>query len=458
MTVELDRIKNIVVVMMENRSFDNLLGYLSLGPDGRKDVDGLRDDPAWLEQCANEFGGTKFLPFPLTDPYHVIDADPHHERPDIALQMGMPNTDGKFPLNGFVASYDASGGKCLSRDNPPPVMGYFGAKQAPVTDFLARNFLICDKWFSSLPAGTQPNRLMAMSGETRIDVNHVPVPQQQLVFNWLTSKGVSWRVYHEGVPFFALMPEWVPNILFASMFRPFSKLAEDIDNRDNEPLPQVIFIEPTYTDATHILPSSDDHSPSAIKGGQEFLSTVYRRITEVTEFWGGVVMIVSYDEHGGFFDHVSPPAIPTVPPLDAKFSDAFRTLGIRVPAFVISPFVKPGSVYSELLDHTSVLKFLGAKFNGGSYSPSVDQRKVGNVLDVLTAEAGPGDPPVMPSLHEYHLEAAAPNVGYTPTSQPSSIMQRGFQNALEMVRHMDAQLEEKFRDLLDHFPPKAEGS
>jgi phospholipase C len=458
MALQLERIKNIVVVMMENRSFDNMLGHLSLGPGGRKDVDGLRDDPGWMAQFANEFDGVRFLPNRLTDPYHVIDTDPHHERPDITLQMGHPDADGKFPLNGFVASYAASGGGCLSTDNPPPVTGYFTAKEAPVHDFFAKNFLTCDQWFSSLPAGTQPNRLMAMSGETRIDINHEPIPDQQLVFDWLTSKGISWRVYHEGMPFFALMERWIPDILLNKNFRPLSSLGEDIDNRDDEPLPEVIFIEPTYTDSPHFGPSSDDHTPTAIKGGQEFLSTAYRLISDVDqEFWEGVVMVVTYDEHGGFFDHVSPPAIPTAPPPDAEFSTAFQTLGLRVPAFVISPFVKPGSVYSKVLDHTSILKFIGTKFNNGKYSPAVDQRKVGNVYEVLSDDARPGNPPSMPSLHDFHLAEDAPIVGYTPDNPPSSIIQRGFQRSLETIRRSSPD-NEKFQDLLEKFPPKDEGA
>lgn len=457
MALQLERIKHIVVVMMENRSFDNMVGHLSLGPNRRGDVDGLRDDPGWMEQFANEFDGVRFLPHRLTDPYHPIDTDPHHERRDIALQMGHQDANGKFPLNGFVASYAKSGGRCLSSDNPPPVTGYFTAKEAPVHDFFAKNFLTCDQWFSSLPAGTQPNRLMAMSGETRIDVNHAPIPDQQLVFDWLTSKGISWRVYHEGMPFFALMERWIPDILLNKSFRPLASLDEDIDNRDDEPLPEVIFIEPTYTDSPHPGPSSDDHAPTAIKGGQEFLSTAYRLISgEDPDFWEGVVMIVTYDEHGGFFDHVSPSAIPTAPPPDAKFTTAFETLGLRVPAFVISPFVKPGSVHNKVLDHTSILKFIGAKFNGGKYSPAVDQRPVGNVYDILSNDAQMDRPQSMPSLNEFHRGEEAQVVGYTPENPPSSIIQRGFQHSLETIRRSPGN--EKFQELLEKFPPKDEGT
>ena len=195
-------VKTIVIVMMENRSFDNLLGYLSLPPHARTDVEGLGKEPDWQQRFASTYQGNKYLPFILTDPYDTtIDADPPHERDPIALQMGKP-VGGIFPMDGFVANYaTAKGAKPPVPGSNPPVMGYFTADQAPVTDFFAHEFAICDHWYSALPAGTQPNRLMAMSGYTLIDVNQVPLPDQELVYDWLTKNGVRWRVYHEELPF-----------------------------------------------------------------------------------------------------------------------------------------------------------------------------------------------------------------------------------------------------------------
>src|SRR5207302_10252412 len=95
-----------------------------------------------------------------------------------------------------------------------------------------------------------------------------------------------------------------------------------------------------------------------------------------------MVVIVSYDEHGGFFDHVSPPKISTAPPACANYP-TFDSLGVRVPAYIISPLVQAGTVYHEVMDHLSVLKFIGEKFNGGKYSPEVDDRAVASVSGVL---------------------------------------------------------------------------
>ena len=87
-----------------------------------------------------------------------------------------------------------------------------------MNDFFARNYAICDRWFSSLPAGTQPNRLMSMSGFSMIDVNHDVLPEQELVYDWLTAHGVNWRVYHQGIPFFTMMLKWVDEILLSNHF------------------------------------------------------------------------------------------------------------------------------------------------------------------------------------------------------------------------------------------------
>ncbi len=453
--MDMNQIKTIVVVMMENRSFDHLLGYLSLGASGRKNVEGLKSDAAWLNSLANPYQDRKFAPFLLKNPYDPIDADPPHERGPIATQMGTP-VNGVFPMDGFVTNYaSAPGAKCLTADNPPPVMGYFTANEAPVTDFFAQQFAICDHWFSSLPAGTQPNRLMAMSGFSLIDVNQVPLPEQELVYDWLTRNGVRWRVYHEGMPFFAMMPKWIGDILAEDKFRPLDQLSLDIENEPPGEFPQAIFIEPTYTDCPHIGGSSDDHAPSAIKGGEEFLLEVYRDITQDPDIWAGTVMIVTYDEHGGFFDHVSPPAFRTDPPPQARYQQGFDTLGVRVPAFIISPFIEPGAVFNQRLDHTSILKFIGQKFGqGGSYSDLVGRRAVGSVLDLLNAPGSQRVAPTIPSLDDY-LQKEAPVAGFVPGSNPGTPLQKSFQSALDLIREHPSRPTDKFKDLLDAFPQRA---
>jgi phospholipase C len=146
----LKKIDHIVVLMMENRSFDHVLGYLSL-EEGRTEVDGLR------EGLANEHQGSSY-------PVHhlgttVVADDPDHSARSVDLQIG----DGK--MDGFAASYAATLQSLGVADGDPgPVMGYYNAADVPVYDHLAREFAICDRWFSSVPGATWPNRLYALCG------------------------------------------------------------------------------------------------------------------------------------------------------------------------------------------------------------------------------------------------------------------------------------------------------
>ncbi|MBB3693586.1 alkaline phosphatase family protein [Sphingomonas sp. BK580] len=441
-------IGTIVVAMMENRSFDHMLGHLSL--EGR-DVEGLRSDAAWLGRVANRFGDAAFGPFRMPSPYDTLDADPPHGRAEIAVQLGS-RAGGRHAMDGFVKSYaPAKGAKPVVAGGRPPVMGYFDGSQAPITRFFADNFAVCDHWHAALPAGTQPNRLMAMSGTSRIDANKVPLPHQELVYDWLTRRGIRWRVYHAGIPFFTLMLDRVDDIL-SGRFRPFSRFFDDVVDEDPGTFPQVIFLEPIYSDAPHVGPACDDHAPAGIVAGQQFLLQAYRALRRSRSIWQRSVMVVTYDEHGGFFDHVPPPDVPTEPPPDAFYSERFETLGVRVPAMVVSPFVRPGSVHHGVLDHTSILKFIGQRFgNGAGYSSAVDGRAVGSVLDALDNPAGGRAAPVPPSLEAY-VAAGLRDAGRMPGTVPDTPIQTNFQQALQAIRRHPVRPAGVYDELLAAFP------
>ena len=447
--MNLANIKNIVVVMMENRSFDHMLGYLSLPPLNRSDVDGLSTNSARLAKFANTDQGQSHQPFPSQNPYDMPDDfDPPHERSNMAANLGQLQ-NGAYPMNGFVSGIPAS----VSTDPAVRklVMSYFGAAQVPTNHFFAQKFAICDRWFASLPAGTQPNRLMSMGGFSSIDVNHDLLPDQALVYDWLTARNITWRVYHQGIPFFTMMLKWVGEILLSDHFRSFDELEGDLMNTPPDQLPQVIFIEPTYQDAPHLGFATDEHAPAGVSSGQEFLMQIYNAVTNSRAFWQGAVMIVDYDENGGFFDHVSPPPISTSPQLNAVWQDSspFVSLGPRIPAYVISPFVQPGSVNHTLLDHTSVLKFIGEKFDkNGSYSPLVDARPVQSVSAVLNFDNPIVNPPSAPALNNYLASRPPAPVGAVVPA-PNTNMQKGFQKAVTNLQQNGAdQNHPKFGKLL----------
>jgi phospholipase C len=372
----LDLFDTIVVVLMENRSFDHMLGYLNLSGAGRISLEGLQADPVWLQQHAD----SGIAPFEFAQ--QEID-DPPHEQATIALQIGRPSTPGgPCPMDGFVESY--------RKRQPTPtderlVMGYYTAPWVPTFDFFAHHFTVCDHWFASLPTGTQANRLMAMGGETTIiDNAGLFLPDQPLVYDWLSDKGVSWCAYQGGsyLPFFALMPKWQNEIAVSlahdllvphahPRFRRFSNFAADWTTEQN--MPSVIFIEPEYTDGPHTV-ANDDHPPTGVTQGQAFLAEIYSALIANPARWARTVLIITYDEHGGFYDHVPPLDIPT-PLAGHGATPVFQTTGVRVPGFVISPLVEPGTVYPGPLDHTSILQFIADKFGGGFYSVPVYNRQ-----------------------------------------------------------------------------------
>jgi phospholipase C len=403
MATDLGLIDTIVILMMENRSFDHMLGYLSLPRyGGRADIDGLREDQAWLDKVANQWQGNKYWPIRLGEPRIP---DPPHERANIAMQLGACDAQGNFALDGFIAS--AMGDS--------EVMNYQTPDQVPMLDFFAKKFRICDRWFSCLPASTQPNRLMATSGYTLIDGNKTLLPDQTLAYDWLDNHDVRWRVYHQGVfPFFAMMPSWAP-YTFGSNFKRIEHLAIDFQLEPAATFPQVIFIEPTYTDAPHEGPQgSDDHSPSSVYGGQKLMLQVYMAMAR-TPRWNRSMLIISYDEHGGFFDHQQPLALETAASDDRY--PVFETSGLRVPGIVVSPLVSAGTCCHSNFDHTSILKLLADKFGRGSgYSPEVDRRNVKSLAEVLDLAAPradlppPPDPATFPNLAA-SVPTPLPNAG-----------------------------------------------
>jgi phospholipase C len=383
MPKDLTRIKTIVVAMMENRSFDHILGYLGLPDSGHP----LAARIEGIQKANLYYAHDTFPPAPITSP--SINPDPPHEREDIAIQIGsLPG-----PMKGFVESYRE---KCPDAD-AKRVMEYCTKGYLPTTDFLARSFTICDNWFACLPASTLPNRLMAFSGYALVD--HTPSGPLQvaenlfhdnpddLVYDWLDARGIGWRLYYSGSFFFMQMPRMLGRYEAdlqgaQTLFRSIDQLRDDFQSGD---VPAVVFIEPLYQQDFRrgSAAATDNHSPASLYGGETFLTRVYDALSVNPVIWNHLLAIVTYDEHGSLFDHIKPPAIRTDPPSGAQYAQGFDTLGVRVPSILISPFVNAAGLYEKVLDHTSILKLLGEKFGGGRYTDPVDARPVNSVSDAL---------------------------------------------------------------------------
>ena len=390
-------IDTIVIVVMENRSFDHTLGYLSLSGTDSVPVEGLKSNPGWMDARANLFNGETFKLHRIGADYSI--SDPQHDRESIRTQIELPPADHSLgKMGGFVESYAK-----FSKPRPTElsgVMGYYGSTSVPTFDFFARNYCVCDHWFASLPLGTQANRLMAMAGESAI-VDNAPVglPFQKLVYDWLRENKLSWSAYQSGdfLPFFSLMPHWFLEIIVSltssqsggpGHFRRYSQFKGEWQS--TVAAPSVIFIEPEYTDGPHSAPN-DDHPPTGIAPGQRFLADIYNTLISCPQKWAKTMLVVTYDEHGGFFDHVPPLPIDVV-----AGGQNFRTTGVRVPAYIISPYARRG-VFSGHLDHTSILQLLDDRFGGGpGYSVHVNERQkhFDRLLNALVNDVGP-----TPELH-----------------------------------------------------------
>jgi phospholipase C len=393
----LDLIDTIVLVMLENRSFDHMLGHLSYGKYANgSDADGITS-PLKRDAWVNVYQGEPYYPAAMRD--RQLSGDLPHDRGAIATQLNRSRVTGTYAMDGFAKSYFAASPN--NRTTKPDPLGFLLPGDVPMSRFLADNYAVCDRWFASLPAGTQPNRLMAWSGTTYIDGNGFLPPHDPLVIDWLERNGVRWRVYTSGLSFFLLLGS---TDAFGPNFRGIERLAPDVMGEQPGDFPQVIVVEPLYGDAARIVGGvpNDDHAPAPVGPGELFLRKVYDALTRNSARWARTLLVVTYDEHGGFWDHVPPPAIAYAPPAKATFTKAFESLGVRVPGLVVSPLVSPKHVSHTVLDHTSVLQLLAEKFTPGTpYSPAVETRRqagVGSVSAVLDLSVPRPDLPIAPDF------------------------------------------------------------
>ena len=358
----LEKVEHVVVLMLENRSFDHMLGYLS-HEGGRDDVDGLR------AEFANEHDGRRY-------PVHHLDStaipdDPDHSAAAVDLQLGGGRMDGF--VSSFAKTLDELG---LESADPGRVMGYYNADDVPVYDHLAREFAICDRWFSSVPGATWPNRLYAICGRADgsrddLPLHLPPIYRQPSFVRHLDEHEIPWRWYsfeagtlrladahyrlshHHRFAFFSKSNlNWKTRL----EIRIDVKAPSFLEDAALGTLPSVAWIDPNFSNFNPIgFQPNDDHAPADIRDGQELVLAVYHALATSPQ-WERTLLIVFYDEHGGFFDHVPPPEAPDDDPQE------FGRYGVRVPALVVSPWVEPGSVTHTLFDHTSISKTILMRF------------------------------------------------------------------------------------------------
>jgi len=341
----LDEIEHVVVLMLENRSFDHLLGYLSLEPFG-SDVDGLESG------MANTYEGRSHPIFRLTETALEKAQDPCHSGACVDEQVADAN-------GGFAANYIRTRGDPEFAE-PVVVMGYYDGDQLPVYDFLARRFCVCDRWFCPVRGATFPNRLYAVAGRAAGSRDNASPPVYHLpsFVRHLDAARATWRWYTHEIfaTIWAVDRDYLPKTF--DNVRPFSSpfsFDDFFSAAQAGTLPNVAWIDPNFVDVGGPVGSNDDHPPSDVRAGQELVLRVFNALVRGPA-WERTLLIVTYDEHGGFFDHVPPPAA-----ADDDSHSEFHAYGPRVPALVVSPRLGT-RVSHEVFDHTSIIKTCLARF------------------------------------------------------------------------------------------------
>jgi phospholipase C len=339
-------IEHVVVLMLENNSFDRMLGAVP-------GVDGF--DPSRV-QTNPRVDGTPVSQGPtamrrlLCDPANPKSkpVDPAHDLSDVLEQLAGPN-------QGFVRSFERHNPGCTP-ECWAEVMKFYGLGSLPVLHELAQDFAVCDRWFSSVPGPTWPNRFFVHSGTS---LGHTDMPEgifrpaihlynQDTVYDRLSAANKSWAIYFGDVPQTLTMTHMLE---YPWQFHKMDTFFKDCSGPEAS-FPNYAFIEPTYFGEGQ----NDQHPPSDVLRGEILLAQVYNAIRNNQALWEKTLLVVLYDEHGGFFDHASPPAC--VAP-DGHTDDGFdfARLGVRVPALLVSPWIEPQILHDDF-DHTSLLKFV----------------------------------------------------------------------------------------------------
>jgi phospholipase C len=357
-------IRHVVVLMLENRSFDAMLGALYQSGEAFDGLTGTETNTWHKPDGTTEEVPAWKSPEMTPADARVPDPDPGEAFTDLNAQIFGLNGAGP-PMGGFVDNYVRQAPHAGDPPaDPAAVMHYFTPDQLPAISRLARAFGVSDRWHAAAPCQTWPNRFFAHAATAGGYVNNAPVHfpyTMETVFNRLDSVGRAWKVYFHDIPQAATLARlWLD---VPGHFR----LYEENFARDARAgtLPAYSFIEPRYfTDTLRGLMPNDQHPPHDVSHGEALIASAYNAVRSGPG-WRNTLLIVTYDEHGGCFDHVPPPAALS-PDLLRHDGFAFDRFGVRVPAVIVSPWIKPGSVVrpngAVPFDHTSVIATLGKLF------------------------------------------------------------------------------------------------
>ena len=403
----LEKIDHFLVLMLENRSFDHVLGGLR-ALDAR--IDGVSEgaysnrldpespaSPVFASRRATRFD----LPF-----------DPGHEFADIQTQIFGSPAAAAPAMSGFVKSARNS---ARSDADAGRVMEFFAPEQLPVISTLAREFAVFNHWHASLPGPTWPNRFfvhaatsggLTASPDTASTIAGFSFPNGTIFDRIGASKAPdgrrrTWRIYHGGLPQTAGIGS-----LRGEFINPFTERFCDMDSFEEDlaqdAFPDYVFIEPRYDTGNQFRDGDSMHPLNDARKGEALVKRVYEALRS-SRHWESSLLVVTFDEHGGFFDHVSPP--PAVPPdEDRRYATPgvdfrFDRLGVRVPAILVSPYTARGTVIGAQpgppYDHASILASVESRFGLAAltdrdrHAPTLEA-----ALNLDHPRAGPDDAPL----------------------------------------------------------------
>jgi phospholipase C len=445
----LKKINHIIVLMLENRSFDNLLGWLydDERPPRGQEFEGLRKElwnplnsvdangipiveKVFVKKNGAPIKGTKFIKAnPNPDPdFTLPHPDPGEGYRDTNHQLFenyiVPDDYPPEPTNmGFVnnyvntivnGAYRIFGGKI---NDPRDIMTCYTPEQVPVLSKLAKEFAVCDHWYGSIPSQTLPNRDFFHAATSCGRVNNKPVStcDAKTIYNQMEDaikKGadLSWRVYastpkkfsHDakvdsltaGGRDFSLTRLIMTQLHDASLTPNFQPIDEFFEDAGNGKLPNYAFLEPHFSGPGQ----NDQHPPSDIRPGEQLIAEVYEAIRDSPQ-WEETLLVITYDEHGGCYDHVPPPAHAKPPDgigAPGQNGFTFRRFGVRVPAVLISPYIEPGTICRPAgwtpFDHTSVIATVQKRFDLDGHLTERD-KAAPDLSCVLTLDTARTDKP-----------------------------------------------------------------
>jgi phospholipase C len=284
---------------------------------------------------------------------------------------------GAVPNQGFVANYARQ--QNSSAEMAPRIMKCFAPDALPVLTTLAREFALCDAWFSSVPGPTWPNRLFVHAATSDgLVVHQKKLYGMRTLYDLLEAKDLSARIYAGDIAQSLLLKR----LLFSGIFRMMDAFYGDIRSGK---LATYSFIEPDYFGGN----ATDQHPPHDVAAGENLIANVYEAL-RASRYWNTCALVVLYDEHGGLYDHVTPGE--AVSPDGKSSADPpfdFRRLGLRVPAVVVSPYIERGRVDHTTYDHTSIIRTIRTRF--GLADALTRRDSVGPTLEGLFTLATPRD-------------------------------------------------------------------